>query len=1036
MFRPKMMRRACALFVLVPMLFALAGLPLFGQVKPAVGIHQNTPNVHAFTNARIVVSPGSVIERGTLVIRDGTIAAVGAKVDVPADARVWDLSGMTIYPGFIDGYSDVGVPKKPAPGGGQDQDQAAPKPPEPRGPKHWNDNVLSSQNADELFMPDAKAAEKMRGMGFTTALVVPQKGIFRGTSAVFDLGDGTPNDLLVRPHVAQHITFETSRGDGYPNSLIGTIALIRQTMLDAQWFRSAMQAADKNPGEARPEFVADLAALEDAVTAKQPVIFETTDEMSLLRAVRIAKEFSLKILVRGSGYEYRRLAAVKQTGLPVILPVNFPDAPSVQSPEEALNAGLEELRSWDEAPGNPKALHDAGVTFALTTATLKDPGTFLGNVRKAIERGLPRDAALAALTTVPAKLYGIDQKTGTLSAGKLANFVVADSDIFAEKSVIHETWIDGKRYTVKPKPELDPRGTWKATLSGTAVNDLTIVLKGEVATPQASVKVLGKEAKATATSFSNLILQFSFNGDSVGFDRFIRMSGSVQGNRLIGTGELSDGKMFTWSADRTDKFKPEPDTSKSKPPSAASFGLVYPPGAFGRAKAPEQPAHIIVKDATVWTCGPQGTLEHADVLVSAGKISKVGQHLAAPADAVVINGVGMHITPGLIDCHSHTGVAGSVNESGSAITAEVRIGDALDPDDIALYRELAGGLTVAHVLHGSANPIGGQCQPIKLRWGVLPEEMKFEGAAPTIKFALGENPKQSNWGDRYTSRYPQTREGVEQIIRDEFRAALDYERTWKDYQSGKMKIPPRRDLRLDAIAEILHGKRIIHCHSYRQDEIEMLMRVAEEFGFRVGTFQHVLEGYKVADQMAAHGAMGSTFSDWWAYKFEVYDAIPYNGALMHDEGVVVSFNSDSDELARRLNTEAAKAVKYGGVSQEEALKFVTINPAKQMHVEKRVGSLEAGKDADFVVWSGNPLSTYSICEQTWIDGKKYFDRDEDRKMNEEVTRERSTLIQKILQSNKSGAGGGKVTASSEESYRSDEKEPYSCRDEAAGKERP
>jgi imidazolonepropionase-like amidohydrolase len=414
--------------------------------------------------------------------------------------------------------------------------------------------------------------------------------------------------------------------------------------------------------------------------------------------------------------------------------------------------------------------------------------------------------------------------------------------------------------------------------------------------------------------------------------------------------------------------------------------------------------------------------------MAAGKIVNVGRHLQAPPDAVIVDGAGKHISPGLIDCHSHTGVAGSVNEAGSAITAEVRIGDALDPDDISIYRELAGGLTIANVLHGSANPIGGQCQPVKLRWGSLPEEMKFDGAAPDIKFALGENVKQSNWGDRYTTRYPQTREGVEQMIRDEFRTALDYQRAWKDYGSGKLKMPPRRDLRTEAIVEILEGKRIVHCHSYRQDEIEMLMRVGDEFGFKVGTFQHVLEGYKVADQMAAHGAGGSTFSDWWAYKFEVYDAIPYNGALMHDAGVVVSFNSDSDELARRLNTEAAKAVKYGGLSQEEALKFVTINPAKQLHAEKRVGSLEAGKDADFAVWSGNPLSTYSICEQTWIDGRKYFDREEDRKMNDEVTLERGTLIQKVLQAKKGGGSESKPTASMEV------KEPYSCHEDTYGKE--
>jgi imidazolonepropionase-like amidohydrolase len=506
------------------------------------------------------------------------------------------------------------------------------------------------------------------------------------------------------------------------------------------------------------------------------------------------------------------------------------------------------------------------------------------------------------------------------------------------------------------------------------------------------------------------------------------MSGTVSGERIIGSGDLADGTHFGWTGHRTAQFKAEPDTSKAKPVSPSMFGSLYPPGAFGRSKLPAQPAHLIIRDATVWTCGPQGTLEHADVLISGGKIVSVGKHLSAPADAVVVDGNGKHVTPGLIDCHSHTAVAGSVNEAGSAITAEVRIGDAIDPDDISVYRELAGGLTVANVLHGSANPIGGQCQVIKLRWGLLPEEMKFEGAPPSIKFALGENVKQSNWGDKYTTRYPQTREGVEQIIRDEFRAALDYERSWKDFESGKFKIPPRHDLRLEAMVEILKGKRLVHCHSYRQDEIEMLMRVAEDFGFRIATFQHVLEGYKVADQMAAHGAGGSTFSDWWAYKIEVYDAIPYNGALMHDAGVVVSFNSDSDELARRLNTEAAKAAKYGGLSQEEALKFVTINPAKQLRVDKRVGSLESGKDADFVVWSGNPLSTYSICEQTWIDGKRYFDREEDRKMNNEVTLERAALTQKALQSKKGGSTDSKPTASMEE------KEPYSCHDENTRKE--
>ncbi|MEK7251282.1 MAG: amidohydrolase, partial [Bacteroidota bacterium] len=423
-----------------------------------------------------------------------------------------------------------------------------------------------------------------------------------------------------------------------------------------------------------------------------------------------------------------------------------------------------------------------------------------------------------------------------------------------------------------------------------------------------------------------------------------------------GNGEWSDGSTFSWFANRIAPFTPEPDTTKKTPPQRSSFPPNFPLGEFGRTKLPEQIANVIVKGATVWTSGPQGKLENADVLIHKGKIVKVGANLSAPADALVIDGKGKHVTPGLIDAHSHMASQGGVNEAGQAVSAEVRVGDIIDSDDIDVYRALAGGLTSAHVLHGSANPVGGQSQLIKLRWGMLPEEMKFEGCPPTIKFALGENVKQSNWGERFTTRYPQTRMGVEQIIRDEFQAALDYEKARLKYEKDKAGIPPRRDLELDAILEILRGKRFVHCHSYVQSEILMLMRVAEDFGFRIQVFQHILEGYKVADVMAKHGAGASSFSDWWAYKLEVYDAIPYNGALMYEQGVVVSFNSDSDELARRMNWEAAKAVKYGGVPETEALKFVTLNPAKQLKVDNKVGSLEIGKDADFVVWNGNPLS--------------------------------------------------------------------------------
>ena len=932
-------------------LLILLPLRVDSQTQPPEGLRKNTPAVHAFINARIVQSPGKVIEKGTLVIREGIVESVGTGAP-PGDALLWDMAGLSIYPGLIDAYSDYGLPKPPQRQRDGAQEQS--RPPEPKGgSQYWNPQVKSDQKASDLFKPDAKAAEKLRGQGVTSTLAVPTRGIFRGTSALIHTGDESINDLIVQDRVAHHITFQRDQGsDGYPQSLMGAIALIRQTLLDADWYEKALAAYGKNPILPRPESNASLAALRELVDKQVPVVIETSNERDLFRADNLAREFGLNIIIRGSGHEYKRLDAVRKAQLSIILPVSFPEAPAVQTPEDALQVSLAELRHWDEAPENPKRLHDAGVQFALTANLLKDQSSFLRQVRKVVERGLPADAALAALTISPARIFGVEKKVGTLEPGKIADFIVTDGDLFQEKTKIRETWIDGTRYIVNPLPQVDTRGKWDVSITEES-DKLTLALKGEADALKGSI-ARQKEAKLGTVALSGLRLSFSFPGDSLGYSGIVRMTATVNPTEMTGTGEWSDGRNFSWSAVRTAAYTAEPDTSKPKKPVMASFPPVFPPGEFGRSSIPEQPGVLVVKNATVWTSGPQGIIENGSLLVRQGKIVSVGKNLEIPGGAVVIDAQGKHITPGLIDAHSHTAGDGALNEAGQAISAEVRIGDVLDSDDISIYRELAGGLTCAHVLHGSANPIGGQSQLIKLRWGMLPEQMKFKEAPPTIKFALGENVKQSNWGEQFTTRYPQTRMGVEQIIRDEFRAALDYEKSWAEFEKDKAGIPPRRDLELDTILEILHGKRFVHCHSYRQDEILTMMRVAEEFGFRIRVFQHILEGYKVADVMAKHGAGGSSFSDWWAYKLEVYDAIPYNGALMHNQGVLVSFNSDSDELARRLNGEAAKAVKWGGVSEEEALKFVTLNPAKQLKVDHLIGSLEPGKDADFVLWSGPP----------------------------------------------------------------------------------
>ena len=975
----------------------------FGQTAPTEGIRIKTPAVYALTNARVVQSPGKMIENGTLVVRDGIIESVGAGAP-PPDAFVLDMRGMTIYPGLIDAYSDYGLPKPPP--RQRDGQQPQQKTPEPGGPQHWNPQVKAHQRAADLFKPDAKAAEKLRAQGITSALIIPQRGIFKGTSALVHTADGAANEVIVKDAVAQHVSFQRDPAfDSYPQSLMGAIALIRQTLLDADWYQRAHDAYANNPGLHRPETNEALAAMGDLVSGKIPVVMETSNERDLFRANRIAREFNLDLVLLGSGHEYKRIDAVKAAGRSLILPLNFPETPAVQTPEDALEVSLAELRHWDEAPENPKRLRSTGLQIALASTNLKEGASFLTQVRKAVERGLPKDDALAGLTTAPAKLFNVENRLGTLNPGKIADFIITDGDLFLEKTKIRETWIDGKRFVVLAIPDMDLRGTWEVSL-GSLQEKASLELKGEPGSLNGSLK-REKETKLISATLSGLQLSFNFPGDSLGHPGIVRMTAAVTAWGMIGTGEWPDGNSFSWSGTRTGAYTPEPDTTKTNPPVMASFAPIFPPGEFGRPAVPQQISDLLLKNATIWTCGPEGILSSADILIERGKIVRVGKNLATPSNATVIDGTGKHVTPGLIDAHSHTAGDGALNEAGQAISAEVRIGDVLDCDDINLYRALAGGLTCAHVLHGSANPIGGQSQLIKLRWGMLPEQMKFEDAPPTIKFALGENVKQSNWGEQFTTRYPQTRMGVEQIMRDEFRTALDYEKAWLEYNKTKAGIPPRKDLELETILEILHGKRFVHCHSYRQDEILATMRVAEEFGFRIRVFQHILEGYKVADVMAKHGAGGSSFSDWWAYKLEVYDAIPYNGALMHEQGVLVSFNSDSDELSRRLNAEAAKAVKYGGLSEEEALKFVTINPAKQLKVDHRVGSLESGKDADFVVWSGHPLSTYTICEQTWIDGRRFFDRDEDRTLRDETRHQRATLIQKALATGKPGGDGPK-----------------------------
>jgi N-acetylglucosamine-6-phosphate deacetylase len=1193
--------RPRALVSCVSALIGVASLTLAQQpalLPPANGPRQVEATALALVGATVHTEPGKVVNKGTIIIRDGVISEVlsdGAAA--PANMPTRDISGMHVYAGFVEPYVLVDVPR-----------------PDPEAPgSHWNARVVPQRNALDRGSAgvDAKTSETLRSMGFTSANIVPKGGIFQGSTAVVSLAPTPKYAAEARPRVYREkammgVSFEMASDDDgaaraareeqrwgrYPGSEMGSIALIRQTLSDADW-----QAGNRDAGAIKdaPNALDHLRKTGEGtnagpVSVASTLVFDCEDELEVLRAAKIAKEFSRSAVIFGSGLEYRRLEAVKETGLPVILPLTYRKAPGVNSIGAAESVGLNELIAWEQGPTNPRRVDSAGITAAFTTSRIGEKqggrGAFAERLSSAIKHGLPKDRALAMLTTNPAKLVGMEGTLGVVAPGARANLVLSENELFTDvpdapkrgepgylaAGRIIDVYVDGERFPVASRQRTDLEGEWTVQLTPAPrdTNVRTLRINDEwppaieiTRTPRgADDKADSKKTSKTkardvvvdvpADGSAPSAFRFMFDHAPLGLEGVFTMECWVEKNdkgETIIRGEMvrTQGERATFVATRTgdvpdkkDKAKPglagtwvqlvnnqpvgpddaehphvviQPDSDKKvlvkkgstelevsdvtlepgdkekgteplvsfkvkgvhgeKPDDVTSVWLApikdtpdrlsgrfeaagaevfqlarfketpetdaikqipeklgLPVGAYARQAMPEQKTWVL-KGANIWTSGPKGVIENGTVIVGDGKIMFVGTgdegesylsrvRFGSPLNEVDLKG--KYLSPGIIDCHSHTGISKGVNEGGQAVTAEVRIGDVTDPDSVSWYRQLAGGTTCVNSLHGSANPIGGQNQVNKIRWGCLrPDDMHLEGAIGGIKFALGENVKQSNWGDSFQSRYPQTRMGVETLMRDRFTAAKEYlEARQKGIMlqgaNGRSEgSPVRRDLELEALAEIITGKRLIHCHSYRQDEILMLCRVARDFGFKIGTFQHGLECYKVADEVKQQAIGASIFTDWWAYKMEVQDAIPFAGPIMHEQGIPVSFNSDSDELARRLSVEAGKATKYsrqvGGTKIEpsEAFKFVTINPAKQLKIDDKVGSIEEGKDADLVVWSGPPSSSLSRCERTFVDGREMFSLDSDREMRVRNETERRRLIQKVLKGGKSSGGKGKAT---------------------------
>ncbi len=953
----------------------LFGQALFSQdyFPENDGIKSTNNNYTAFTNAKIYVTPTQIIEKGTLLIQNGKVVQVGSSVSLPKNTVVTDLNGKWIYPSFIDVFSNFGMEKaKRNPAGGRSPQYEA-----TREGFYWNDHIMPENDAITKFTYDDKKADEVRKAGFGVVNSHYQDGIARGTGVLVALnGKGTEAERILEDESGQYFSFSKSvqKRQSYPTSLMGATALMRQLYHDLDWYAKGNSSTKDRSLEALME------------NKDLPQIFASENAGNVLRADKIGDQFGIQYAILGGGDEYQYVDAIKNTNATLIVPLNFPKAFDVSDPYAARYVNLKDMRHWNLAPTNPKVLEKNDIPFSFTMHHLKSPSDFMGQLQKAFTHGLTKTKALAALTTVPASILGKSGSLGSLQVGRQANFLVVSGDVFDKNATIYENWVQGAKYVLADKDQKDIRGDYTLNAAG---KTYTMAINGKTNKPKINIKKDTVDLTATITYNNNWVhlTLVEENGDRY------RMSGlASQGTNEI-SGKLVDSKGIetTFKASRTASFEKK-EKEKSEEDAPELVAMTFPNIGYGYASKPKA-ENTLFKNATVWT----GTeiLQNTDVLIKNGKISKMGSDLNA-GSAKVVDATGKHLTAGVIDEHSHIGAL-AINEAGHNSTAEVKMTDVVDPQDIDLYRNLAGGVTTIQLLHGSANPIGGRSAILRLKWGENADGLLFPNMPKFIKFALGENVKQSNW--QSFSRFPQTRMGVEQVFMDYFQRAKEYD------TQKKSGATVRYDEEMEVLAEILNGERFISCHSYVQSEINMLMKVAEKFGFTVNTFTHILEGYKVADKMAAHGVGGSTFSDWWAYKYEVNDAIPYNAAIMASQGVTVAINSDDGEMSRRLNQEAGKTIKYGGMSEIEAWKTVTLNPAKLLHIDDRVGSIAIGKDADVVLWSDHPMSVYAKAEKTLIQGAEYFDLEKDKIQRKKITEERAKLIDLML---KEKEGGGKT----------------------------
>jgi len=959
------------------------------QTYPVNGVHDERHTVFAFTNATIQISPSARIEGAGMLVKDGRIIGIGSGIAIPKEALVRDCKGQFIYASFIDLYAGLGAEQAKT---GQRPDHSKTGSKELAG--NWNPAIHPEFETKLILPVEEPKRNDWLASGIGYANIHHRDGIMRGSSKLIAIGEQKPQLAIIDPQAVSHFSFaKGSSSEPYPSSFVGAVALIRQTLYDAQWYASAKQK----------EYSPSLDALSGIANSTN--IFELNHSLSIVNVKSIEQEFGLKLVMKGTGMEYMMMDELDGTET-MIIPLNFPKAFEVNDPYLARMVSLREMKHWEAAPFNPYFLQKAGVKLCISRDTIKTAADFISNLQKAMQCGLKLEVAISALTTEPARILGMEADLGTLEIGKRASFFISNKPLDENGFQVMEHWSNGALAYLKKANSLELRGTYNLVIDKAEYELIVDPSAEQTISASAISKVDQQKLKVSIETSGNDLLTIIIKSTDSTNQLLYRLSGKISLNGGIwdGRGQDAQGQWLDWAAIRskTNAAKAESKTTDNDSISPPNYQMP------NRAQVASSSGEFVITNATVWTAADAGILKNADIYIVGGKIKAVGENMLIPTDVKRINANGKHITPGLIDEHSHIALRGGVNEGAQSVSSEVRMSDAIDPWNINIYRQLAGGVTSAQLLHGSANPIGGQSAIIKLKWGAKAGDMLIADAPGFIKFALGENVKRSN--SSKNDRFPNTRMGVEQTISEAFVRARAYDGKTNKPQPlqkrGKVESSTsemvRKDLELEVIAEIINEERFITCHSYVQSEILMLMDLADSLDFKVNTFTHILEGYKVADEMKANEVHASTFSDWWAYKFEVNDAIPYNAALLTKMGINTAINSDDAEMGRRLNQEAAKTMKYGNLSESDAIKLITANPAKMLHIDHRTGSIEVGKDADLVIWSDNPLSVFAHPEKTMIEGEIYFDISQQDRINKETDAERARIIALMINSKEKG----------------------------------